>query len=545
MIHTNQIAAADEIVAKFEKTRSLTLIAEMQSGKTHTFLLTAFESLRQRLCRRVFIISGNNDAALKKQTLAAVEKFENAYFEFLLYRDIYITIDEYHALKHAIIVKWSADLSKDIKKDKLQKVHNTLVIWEEAHFAQSRDMLPFQFLSLIGVCVDGNDPMLANKNNLMLTVSATPFSEFASIVTQKQKKDIVLLKPGAKYRGVGSFLANGQIHSHTNQLFEFEAALETATATATAPKYAIVRSLTEELTNQFCETAETKGWRCAFYNQETRDLDISLKVAPTHNTVVFIKGALRMGQQVSKKHIAFCWESTREAHTDTILQGLLGRMCSYDNTNNILIYIHKHIVESGELQRYVAFISGFSQADEAHNCVLRDMPTTAMNVSSSLRTSYSPVVETNEQGTTEVHKPCVPIFIKLDTLTKAGAAGDLFPSAEALCLVLNNPELEKRVQREGFAKHKCSAKSYGAKVAKLVAAWTSNKPFRSSRDPQVHVWAVDATLPAHPDLQPGDLFVEYSVTDKLEFFCNVFVSPNASFYKAAEAAAAPTDGSSQ
>ena len=61
----------------------------------------------------------------------------------------------------------------------------------------------------------------------------------------------------------------------------------------------------------------------------------------------------RMGKEVDKTHIAFCMETSTNSKTDVVLQGLLGRMCGYHNHTDILVYLHKKIVESGELERFV------------------------------------------------------------------------------------------------------------------------------------------------------------------------------------------------
>jgi hypothetical protein len=51
--------------------------------------------------------------------------------------------------------------------------------------------------------------------------------------------------------------------------------------------------------------------------------------APEKTTVILIKGRLRAGKVVPKAHVGFVWENARTAKTDSIVQGLLGRMCGY------------------------------------------------------------------------------------------------------------------------------------------------------------------------------------------------------------------------
>jgi hypothetical protein len=46
--------------------------------------------------------------------------------------------------------------------------------------------------------------------------------------------------------------------------------------------------------------------------------------------VVIIRGRLRAGKVVTKKHIGFVWEGAASPKTDALVQGLPGRMCGYD-----------------------------------------------------------------------------------------------------------------------------------------------------------------------------------------------------------------------
>ena len=73
-----------------------------------------------------------------------------------------------------------------------------------------------------------------------------------------------------------------------------------------------------------------------------------LKTKPQKQTVVHICGKARMGQVLDKTHIGMVYEQSENPNTDTILQGLLGRMCGYDKPQDIEIYISKLKQEKNE-----------------------------------------------------------------------------------------------------------------------------------------------------------------------------------------------------
>jgi hypothetical protein len=57
---------------------------------------------------------------------------------------------------------------------------------------------------------------------------------------------------------------------------------------------------------------------------------LCLESAPPRTTIVIVDGRLRCGKRLVKNHIGAVWETSKGANTDTIIQGLLGRMCGYD-----------------------------------------------------------------------------------------------------------------------------------------------------------------------------------------------------------------------
>jgi hypothetical protein len=85
-----------------------------------------------------------------------------------------------------------------------------------------------------------------------------------------------------------------------------------------------------------------------------------LEKMPKNPSLVFIKGSLRVGKVVPKKYIGFVWEDAESVKTDSLLQGLLGRMCGY-HSYSVDIYISQKCLikkkvggrQMNELERYI------------------------------------------------------------------------------------------------------------------------------------------------------------------------------------------------
>ena len=81
-----------------------------------------------------------------------------------------------------------------------------------------------------------------------------------------------------------------------------------------------------------------------FYDQEHNKRFDNIK--PKEFTCVLIKSKLRVGKELNKDHICAVFETSITINTDTLLQGLFGRVCGYNITNNIDIYIPTKNIEA-------------------------------------------------------------------------------------------------------------------------------------------------------------------------------------------------------
>ena len=324
MSHPQQIKAGREVVYTFETTSIsyILLLAEMQSGKTGTFLFVICEMIRKGIVDYGAIFTGNSEIELKEQTKKSRDDFIEVYAAYLEKEGIHddAIIDK---LKKNIDVVWGPNLGKFKQKGK------TIYVWEESHFGQSKGQRVDKFNVDLKIDPTGNS---VPEGCFVLSVSATPFSEFTSNILEKQHKHIVRMYPPESYRGVKQMLEDNQIRIYFDTPEnQFKECLKIK-----RNGYAIVRGMFSKL----APIALDAKWVVKEYIQTTKwKINDVLSVEPDRPTVIFIKGKLRMGKEINKTHLMWCMETSNNTKTDTTLQGLLGRCCGYDSRADILIFI--------------------------------------------------------------------------------------------------------------------------------------------------------------------------------------------------------------
>ena len=347
--HQEQRDAGNEIIDKFTKEQPFTiLLAQMQSGKTGTYLFAALEMVRLGLVKDVVIICGSSDTSLRAQ---ARGDLDTALRSFQRETMVAGDMDGAILLTDATIgVHFSQDLNKlkDISEE-------TLVIHDESHMAQSKNNIPFKKFyqkNNLDKALMGDFSGLKEKHCYILGVSATPFSE---IVANKKvqtgdwtseesallggvdldPKNFYFMQSGQGYIGVKDFLDLGKIKFEAENIKSSDCAHVATVLRKGAPKYyqkyVVVRTLCAEKDMDMMQTiASSTGceYVSIFGGSDKGSLEF-MKVQPTKTTLVHICGKFRMGQVVPKQHIGMVYEQSSNPNADTILQGLLGRMCGY------------------------------------------------------------------------------------------------------------------------------------------------------------------------------------------------------------------------
>lgn len=444
ILHEEQRSAGYEIIysnfnppfisgvsADSKRKRWTILFAEMQSGKTGTFLFVSFEMLIKKMVDKVIIFSGNRQTGLKKQTEDARDDFVDTFRRHLRNDAVFggLTEDERNQelkkIKKNIKVVWGSDL----KKQKDPKKH-TLFIFEESHFAQNEGMQVDKFLTKMGISATGEEG-LEKSGNYVLSVSATPISELSDRAHDSQTKGLVYLKPGPTYFGLSAMRETGNIVSYN--VSEWKQQLESAIDLVDRQllcfghQYALMRLTKksskktgaggggirrrrgdeddedEEDTDAVEEAkaiARKHNWDIRFHDsiphtKERKQINIKnpedpeteeyeeqnphgfkdLNDVPERHTLVFFKGKCRMGEVVPKQHISFVMETSQNPNTDVILQSFLGRMCGYKANRNVMIYLSNKVIKSPEFAKYMKMTR-----DIAENKRITVLPCKARNI---------------------------------------------------------------------------------------------------------------------------------------------------------------------
>ena len=383
-----QLEAANEIVTRNE--HWVVLQAQMQSGKTDTYLFVAAEMLFYKKVKHVIIMCGNGEIELKTQLIKDLKAFEHKYNELLevvLGKSVSERreIREQINLDDNIKIRYGADLAS--KHDHvIGDMKDTLLIWDESHHAAGQMNRPNKFLKRMGISADGNPLRLEGEeqNTYVLSVSATPFAELSDFHHESQRKEVVVLQPGDGYRGVAYYL--NKIISFADWSVTLPEILHQYAAKSASAKYALIRINGDEDMEKARKITDENGWLFKVFDAEnvargkkTHDSSImqsldELAMAPLKNTVIFIRGMCRMGKKVPKQHLAFVMETARNPNTDTVLQGLLGRMCGYHEVD-IGIYLHKNMADkitgngTTELEK---FVEGSLPVNAAHMSKARE-----------------------------------------------------------------------------------------------------------------------------------------------------------------------------
>ena len=365
--YDQQIATAEKIMHAFTSGEGELygiLLAQMQSGKSGTYLYLALECVHRGFFDKALIICGSRDTTLRDQTKNSLDEAIESYVgdKTASYREGMVLMRK---LKNSIKVHWNQDLSK------VKVGMNSLIINDESHTAQSKGNIPYKkFWKKNGLapCLHGDFSPLGKKNIRVLSVSATSFSECVenlkvSIGFDVQNgvhisaKNVFIMTPDESYSGVGYFLGNGNINFTAEPISEKTNGAHLRRILMD-PKYerkfCVVRTARagkdQDLITRIAEDCGVLYK--AVYGEKIKDTLSFLDSAPRHTTLVHICGIARMGQEINKDNIGFVYEQSKNANIDTLLQGLLGRSCGHNVNKHMDIYITSK--REAEVRQYAA-----------------------------------------------------------------------------------------------------------------------------------------------------------------------------------------------
>jgi hypothetical protein len=317
------------------------LWAKCQSGKTGAYHALIKSMIQTGASQRAYIICGSAETILRSQ----------AYDDAMEHNPEYVESEQISIIFH-----------QDFKSSSMN-LTNAIVIVDESHLVQTKGQGLHRFLGSHGITMDGNPTNLVTNNTYVVSVDATPYSEIAALSHKETpyEKHVENLQPGDGYIGLSEFYILGDLQS-TYDISKNEARF-TRLLTSLGSKYALMRlsnsskcgNASEEMVRTICSK---KGYNILYYTAEKTEIAITrkeqetaktvipcLEDAPLATTVVVIRGRLRAGKVVPKPHIGFVWEGAKASKTDTIVQGLAGRMCGY-HTCRPLIFVPASSMET-------------------------------------------------------------------------------------------------------------------------------------------------------------------------------------------------------
>jgi hypothetical protein len=349
-LYENQVAGANDLIQAFNEPDCCwaIMIALMQSGKSGTYMMVGAELLRIGKVSKVVIISANSDVELKNQT-KDTKQFWRAYRKYLSSNGILDADDAADFVddaKEVFSLIWGTELKK-----KTEILSNTLIIWDESHYGQTNNQMIDEWFRVQGISPDGSG---CANGNIVLSVSATPFSECIDIEKHGQTKKAVRVSPGPSYWGVEQMLDCGVILPFDiDQLPIMLDELKDARADGRNAAIIRLNGKPAALESSIRRVCAEKQILCQDMNADSDEKDINALLSSTDEPiVVLIKGMLRMGKRIEHKNrLLWCLEPTSDPNHDTTLQGLLGRCCGYlegGNGPEIRVYLSPKQVQNLE-----------------------------------------------------------------------------------------------------------------------------------------------------------------------------------------------------
>jgi hypothetical protein len=319
-----QSLAANNILEVFAAAafRYAMLVALCQAGKTGAFQELIRLMLAAGIVNKVYILCGSNETELRDQAHEDTEKAN-----LKSYSEGIITV-----------------LFRQDFKNASMDIANSLIIVDESHMDQTQKQELDIFLGRHALTMDGNPKTLNEKNAFILSVDATPYSELAALQHEEShKKHVEILEQGVGYFGLADYYYGGRIHGTFDlaKIVQFARIVKNG-----GKKYALMRFTNGKHAAEQ-EAAAIKvytllGGKVYYYTAEKTEIAITaaqkaklglalcLQDAPSVPSLVIIRGRLRAGKVVPKMNIAFVWEGAKVSKTDSLVQGLVGRMCGYE-----------------------------------------------------------------------------------------------------------------------------------------------------------------------------------------------------------------------
>ena len=332
------------------------LAAEMQAGKTGVvsalirLILKNPASLGIRP-NRIFILTGMNDNAWKKQTRA---RLPNA-----------IRMNVYHNVGLAKFARALQGLAGS------GELRNVLIVLDESHIASAKSNRPQK---LIYAAVDRLCPQEKwQENNIrFLTISATDPAKVLAM-RGEETAQVVRLQTTSAYQSVELLASAGRVRwleTH-GDLHEDKGITELRRCITTefsdAPRYHILRArygkqdaVMARIAAAFpgcvvqkydsdeklmSRSSASAGDDASTTLSEIEDINELLSEPPSQHTFIVLKNMFYAAKTLNDEHVGVLWDRLG-GKDDTNLQSLLGRACGYGKSARTVIYAARSTVEN-------------------------------------------------------------------------------------------------------------------------------------------------------------------------------------------------------
>lgn len=347
-LYPNQISTAKKIIECFQSNINyIMMLAQMQSGKSGTFMLVGAELVRLGLIQCFVVISGNNEKDLKYQLKNPDEFWNVDYGKYLLdnvLENAFEMLDVTNEIRKSFQSYCGSDLDK---MDTLP--YDTLVIVDESHYGQSKNQRIDKCFKKLGIQPDGSK---TTNDFLVMSVSATPFSEITDNYRLKQNKPVFILSPGEGYFGLKEMFDNDCICEYNERQIPILIG-ELKTSEKNIGLFRLSKKISKELVEEECKR---QGVASILYDEHYKENTIEEIMTTEQPLCIILKGRISMGKCLpGKEKIAWGVEEGK-GNLDTSLQRLLGRFCGYQRSGSgkhIKIYLHKNTISEIKKSGYV------------------------------------------------------------------------------------------------------------------------------------------------------------------------------------------------
>jgi len=296
---------------------------------------------------------------------------------------------------------------RSIIKNSTRELHELvkgLIITDECHIASGKGMSQSKVLKEAGLL---NIDNLAEKNNKLCDISATPESILEDLKKWGDKAAIVILNPGPIYKGFQIMMDEQRIRDapELNTIEAVENLLnifETRYAGHTK-RFFPMRGLNDEVLDHIRTVAIRMGWKMMHHDSVDTipNIDELMSNPPDKHTIISIKEYWRASKRLIRTHIGGTYEKApKKRNTSATSQGLTARQCDNYTYEGDWLNPHLrplHYCDIGAIEQYVDWFN--------HGCNYASGTYTSANIKSKngrVKARASLVHPSNVYGLDEV-----------------------------------------------------------------------------------------------------------------------------------------------